>query len=87
MTEGFKYDEYKCPECQGEMTARNGKFGKFWGCNNFPECRGTRDANGLSKQERQSEREKEKGYSPSEIEEPDANQTSTPKTSFNRKKE
>lgn len=27
-----------CPECGGILTIREGKFGKFYGCNNFPTC-------------------------------------------------
>lgn len=42
----------KCPECSGEMVSRNGKFGTFWGCKKFPVCEGTRDVNGLSKQDK-----------------------------------
>ncbi len=30
-----------CPECGGELVFRNGKFGKFISCNNFPKCRYT----------------------------------------------
>jgi hypothetical protein len=32
-----------CPRCQGPMTRRTGKRGDFWGCNKFPDCRGTRN--------------------------------------------
>ena len=32
-----------CPRCQGPMTLREGKFGKFWSCLRYPECRGTRN--------------------------------------------
>jgi len=28
-----------CPDCGAEMKMRNGKFGKFWGCTNYPDCR------------------------------------------------
>ena len=28
-----------CPECGGELVKRNGKYGEFLGCSNFPECR------------------------------------------------
>jgi ssDNA-binding Zn-finger/Zn-ribbon topoisomerase 1 len=52
----FRYDEVKCPDCGGEMISRTGKFGVFWGCKKFPECKGTRDSEGRSKQERQSEK-------------------------------
>lgn len=34
-----------CPECSELMVRRNGKYGKFWGCPNFPRCRGTRSMN------------------------------------------
>ncbi len=34
----------KCPRCQGDMQLKSGKFGDFWSCMNFPDCRGTRDA-------------------------------------------
>lgn len=28
-----------CPECGGELVYRNGRYGKFIACNNFPKCR------------------------------------------------
>ena len=28
-----------CPRCGGELKLRNGKYGQFKGCNNFPKCR------------------------------------------------
>jgi hypothetical protein len=34
----------KCPVCGGPMRKRSGKFGTFWGCLNYPECRGTKPA-------------------------------------------
>jgi ssDNA-binding Zn-finger/Zn-ribbon topoisomerase 1 len=51
------YEEIKCPECNGEMISRTGKFGVFWGCKKFPECKGTRDSEGRSKQDRQKWKE------------------------------
>ncbi|HAU84569.1 MAG TPA: DNA polymerase III subunit epsilon [Lachnospiraceae bacterium] len=30
-----------CPKCGGEMVKRAGKFGEFYGCSNYPNCRGT----------------------------------------------
>ena len=27
-----------CPDCQSEMTLREGKYGKFMGCTNYPRC-------------------------------------------------
>lgn len=31
-----------CPQCNSPMAERNGKFGRFWGCTRYPECKGTR---------------------------------------------
>lgn len=31
-----------CPECGGELVYRNGRFGKFISCANFPKCRYTK---------------------------------------------
>jgi hypothetical protein len=28
-----------CPECGGNLVLRNGKYGEFKGCSNFPKCR------------------------------------------------
>ena len=33
-----------CPKCGGELKKRNGKFGEFFGCSNYPNCRYTRNA-------------------------------------------
>lgn len=32
-----------CPECSGTMCYRNGKYGEFLGCSNYPECKHTDD--------------------------------------------
>lgn len=32
-----------CPRCGGELVKRNGRFGEFFGCSNFPKCRFTRN--------------------------------------------
>ena len=32
----------KCPQCGGRLVERNGKFGKFYGCSNYPNCRFTK---------------------------------------------
>ncbi|MGL5437396.1 MAG: exonuclease domain-containing protein [Lachnospiraceae bacterium] len=32
-----------CPRCSGQLQKRNGKFGQFWGCANYPVCRYTRN--------------------------------------------
>ncbi|MBP5510362.1 MAG: four helix bundle suffix domain-containing protein [Kiritimatiellae bacterium] len=31
-----------CPVCGGVMRVRHGKTGDFWGCTNYPACKGTR---------------------------------------------
>ncbi|MDU2585460.1 MAG: topoisomerase DNA-binding C4 zinc finger domain-containing protein [Anaerococcus prevotii] len=28
-----------CPKCGGKLVEREGKYGKFIGCSNFPKCR------------------------------------------------
>lgn len=33
-----------CPKCGGELRRRSGKFGQFYGCSNYPQCRFTRNA-------------------------------------------
>jgi HJR/Mrr/RecB family endonuclease len=30
-----------CPLCGGKLVERAGKYGKFWGCNNYPKCQHT----------------------------------------------
>ncbi|MBQ4184880.1 MAG: topoisomerase DNA-binding C4 zinc finger domain-containing protein, partial [Clostridiales bacterium] len=34
----------RCPRCGSSLIKRNGRFGEFWGCLNFPDCKFTRDA-------------------------------------------
>lgn len=34
-----------CPKCDAKMIRRSGEYGSFWGCPNFPKCRGTRQLN------------------------------------------
>lgn len=35
----MKYDPDTCPECGGRLRKRNGKYGSFMGCSNYPACR------------------------------------------------
>ncbi|MBO4572509.1 MAG: NERD domain-containing protein [Clostridia bacterium] len=28
-----------CPRCGGDLVLRNGKYGTFWGCSNYPKCK------------------------------------------------
>lgn len=34
-----KVDSKKCPWCGSELVERQGKYGKFTGCSNYPKCR------------------------------------------------
>ena len=36
-----KKDTSKCPKCGGNLVERNGKYGDFIGCSNYPKCRYT----------------------------------------------
>lgn len=38
--------EEKCPDCNGEMVVRLGRYGKFLSCARFPECKGMKDLSG-----------------------------------------
>ena len=31
-----------CPKCDGDLVVREGQFGKFYGCSNYPKCRYSR---------------------------------------------
>lgn len=35
--------EGKCPRCGGQLKLRNGEYGQFYGCSNYPQCRFTHD--------------------------------------------
>ena len=52
--ERMKPENVKCPDCDGPMVSRTGKFGVFWGCKAFPNCKGTRDSMGRSKADREA---------------------------------
>ena len=34
-------DLYKCPKCGGYLIERNGQYGRFYGCSNYPKCKYT----------------------------------------------
>lgn len=36
----------KCPKCGAPMALRTSKYGKFYGCTNYPTCKGKRDYTG-----------------------------------------
>lgn len=35
-------DPGKCEECSGKMVLKHGKYGKFWACENYPDCKFTK---------------------------------------------
>lgn len=35
-------NEYRCPECNGMLVKRRGRYGAFLGCNHYPDCKYTR---------------------------------------------
>jgi len=37
-----KEEPKKCPQCGGNLIERSGKFGKFFGCSNYPKCKFTK---------------------------------------------
>jgi DNA topoisomerase-1 len=43
--ESLDKDKYqipeKCEECDGKMLLKTGKYGKFWACENYPDCKFT----------------------------------------------
>jgi hypothetical protein len=44
ISEPERIEPPSCPRCEGPMALRDGKYGKFWSCLRYPECRGTRNA-------------------------------------------
>lgn len=38
-------DPTKCPRCGGQLVERNGQYGKFLGCSNYPRCKYTEKNN------------------------------------------
>lgn len=41
-----KPENVHCPLCDGPMTPRASQHGKFWGCQAYPKCKGTRNVDG-----------------------------------------
>jgi len=42
IKQNIKEDENKCPKCGELLIERDGKYGKFYGCSNYPKCDYTR---------------------------------------------
>lgn len=51
----MKPQNLACPDCGGPMVPRSSAHGKFWGCSNYPNCRGTRNVMGEAKTRRETE--------------------------------
>lgn len=53
----MKIEDTLCPDCGGPMVSRanKGTGQRFWGCQDYPKCRGTRDTDGESAAERRGE--------------------------------
>ena len=34
-----KIEHNICPRCGAPLVLKNGKYGEFWGCSNFPKCK------------------------------------------------
>lgn len=39
MRKSISFSKNICPNCGGKLVARNGPYGAFWGCSNYPHCR------------------------------------------------
>lgn len=40
--EDIVIEDRKCPRCGRELILKEGKYGKFWGCSNYPNCKYTK---------------------------------------------
>ncbi len=45
-SENIQTQSPPCPRCNGQMTLKKGKFGEFWSCQKYPECKGTKNVGG-----------------------------------------
>ena len=39
----FNDEKYECPLCGGRLRVKEGKYGRFLGCSNYPECKYTKN--------------------------------------------
>lgn len=61
-------ENVKCPQCEGPMTSRkNTSTGqRFWGCNAYPKCKGTRNTDGDAPRQRENRDDSASDRSPSD---------------------
>ncbi len=45
-----EYADFACKKCKSKMVKRKSKFGEFYGCEKFPQCRATADTEGNFKE-------------------------------------
>jgi ssDNA-binding Zn-finger/Zn-ribbon topoisomerase 1 len=51
----MKPENVTCPECDGPMVSRTSTHGRFWGCKDYPRCKGTRNVDGEANRSRADE--------------------------------
>ena len=39
----YAFEQGRCPRCGSQLVVRNGKYGAFYGCTNYPRCKFTQD--------------------------------------------
>ena len=61
-------EETLCPDCGGKMVSRkNVSTGqRFWGCKDYPKCRGTRNTDGEAKHDEMRSGADDDTFAPSE---------------------
>lgn len=47
-----EYAAFECKNCHSKMAKRSGKYGDFYGCSRFPNCRTVADLNGVFKEKK-----------------------------------
>ncbi|HOX96736.1 MAG TPA: type I DNA topoisomerase [bacterium] len=53
-----------CPECGHKLLLKKSRYGAFWGCGNYPECKYTKNNSGDAPEENNKEPEKTGGKCP-----------------------
>jgi len=50
-----------CPDCGNKLVIKKSRYGAFWGCSNYPDCKYIRNANGKAGTSKEEEVPKETG--------------------------
>jgi len=56
-----EYADFKCKKCGSKMVKRSSKYGEFFGCEKFPQCRATADTEGNFKEPSKKKWKKKEG--------------------------